>query len=78
MAIMTDELPAPMALVELSVCNCTTHCHNNRCKCYKKTICHVQTCVNVWTAKMRKNAKKMTIPMNTKLMMKVTVFEDNI
>ena len=38
MAMMTDELPAPIALVELSVCNCKTHCNNNRCKCYKNNL----------------------------------------
>ena len=43
-----------------------------------KTICDVQTCVNAWTAKMRENAKKMKVPMNMKLIVKVTVIEDNI
>ena len=32
-AIMADELPDPLALVELSVCNCTILCKNNHYKC---------------------------------------------
>ena len=31
-AIMTDELPDPLALVEFSVCNGTTLCNSNLCK----------------------------------------------
>ena len=38
LAIMTDELPAPLALVELSSCSCKTRCCNNRCKCYKNHL----------------------------------------
>ena len=37
-AIMTDELPAPVALIELSVCACKTNCVNNRCKCRKNKL----------------------------------------
>lgn len=36
--IMTDELPAPLALIELSVCSCTTKCSTNRCKCKKNNL----------------------------------------
>lgn len=36
--IMTDKLPAPVALIELSVCSCTTKCVNNRCKCRKNKL----------------------------------------
>jgi len=37
-SIMTDELPAPSALIELSVCSCKTKCINNRCKCRKNDL----------------------------------------
>ena len=37
-AIMIDGLPAPLALVELNVCNFTTLCNNNHCKCYKNNL----------------------------------------
>ena len=39
-AIMTDKVPAPLSLVELSVCkcNCTTLCNSNCCKCYKNSL----------------------------------------
>lgn len=43
-AIMTDEQPAPLALVELSVCNCTTLCNNNRWKCYKNNLPCTKLC----------------------------------
>ena len=36
--IMTDELPAPVALIELSVCSCKTNCVTNRCKCRKNNL----------------------------------------
>ena len=29
--IMTDQLPSPLALVELSACSCKTLCKNNHC-----------------------------------------------
>ena len=38
MAIMTDKLQAPLALMRLSVCNCTFLCNNNRCKWYKNNL----------------------------------------
>ena len=38
MPIMTDELPAPLALVELSFCSCKTNCDSNQCKCYKNEL----------------------------------------
>ena len=37
-ALITDELPAALALVELIVCNCTILCNNNRSKCYKNNL----------------------------------------
>jgi hypothetical protein len=34
--ILTDKLPAPMALIELiSACSCKSQCTTNRCKCRK-------------------------------------------
>ena len=36
--IMSDELPAPLALIEHSVCSCKTNCCSNRCKCYKNQL----------------------------------------
>ena len=38
--IMTDNLPAPLALIELSVCGCQSDCCTDRCKCRKnKLVC---------------------------------------
>ena len=38
--ILTDNLPAPLGLIELSVCACKGDSSNNRCKCYKnKFVC---------------------------------------
>ena len=36
--IMTDNLPAPVALIDLSMCGCKTDCTNNRCKCHKNGL----------------------------------------
>lgn len=50
--IMTDELPAPVALIELSVCSCKkAKCDSNRCKCYKNNLqctdmCKCLSCEN--------------------------------
>lgn len=39
-AITTDELPAPIGLIELSMCSCKTDCSTARCTCRKnKLIC---------------------------------------
>ena len=49
---MTDELPAPVALIELSVCSCKKDkCDSNRCKCYKNNLqctdmCKCEDCKN--------------------------------
>ena len=55
-AIMEDELPAPIALVELSVCTCKTKCVGvekmwKRCKCRKNKLqctdmCKCINCAN--------------------------------
>ena len=38
--IMTNNLPAPLALIELSVCSCQSNCTTKRCKCKKnKFLC---------------------------------------
>ena len=41
---MTDELPAPLALIELSVCGCKTMCNSNRCKCFKNNLTCTDMC----------------------------------
>ena len=38
MPILTNELPAPLAFNELSVCSCKTKCAFNGCKCRKNTL----------------------------------------
>ena len=38
MPILTDELPAPLALIELSVCSCKTKCITSKCKCGKNAL----------------------------------------
>ena len=43
-AIMIDGLPAPLALEKLNVCNFTTLCNNNHCKCYKNNLPCTDTC----------------------------------
>ena len=40
--IMTDELPTPLALIELSVCSCKTNCCSNRC--HKNTLICTDMC----------------------------------
>ena len=38
--ITTDELPAPIGLIELSMCSCKAECDTARCVCRKhKLIC---------------------------------------
>ena len=49
--IMTDNLPAPLALIELSVCSCKGDCSTRRCKCFKNALvctdmCKCQECKN--------------------------------
>lgn len=49
--ILTDNLPAPLALIELSVCGCKGDCSTNRCKCFKNNLictdmCKCTSCVN--------------------------------
>ena len=47
--IMTDNLPAPLALIELS--GCKSKCTSNRCKCFKNNLictdmCKCEPCEN--------------------------------
>ena len=35
---MLDVLPALQALMDLNICNSTTFCNNNHCKCYKNNL----------------------------------------
>ena len=42
--IMTNCLPAPMALIELSVCSCILNCKTNRCKCRKNNLTCTDMC----------------------------------
>ena len=49
--IMTDNLPAPISLIELSVCNCESRCASKRCRCLKNNLmctdmCKCQNCKN--------------------------------
>ena len=50
--ILTDNLPAPLALIELSVCSCKSDCATNRCKCHKNDfictdMCKCTQCKNI-------------------------------
>ena len=40
--IMTDNLPAPLALTELSIYNCKGGCSTRRCKCFKNSLACTQ------------------------------------
>ena len=47
-----DNLPAPMALLELSMCGCKTNCTSNRCKYLKNNLicidmCKCENCQNI-------------------------------
>ena len=49
--IMTDNLPAPIALIELSMCSCKTGCKTGRCRCLKHDLvctdmCKCKNCEN--------------------------------
>ena len=41
---LTDNLPEPSALIELSACGCKTGCKTNRCKCRKSGFTCTDTC----------------------------------
>lgn len=42
--ILTDELPAPTELIELSMCSCKTNCETNRCSCRKNKLSCTEMC----------------------------------
>ena len=44
--VMTDDLPAPAGLIELSICSCKTGCSSGRCTCKKNVMknCYVLKC----------------------------------
>lgn len=49
--IMTDSLPAPIALIELSTCSCKSSCKTKRCRCKKyglvcTDMCKCKNCQN--------------------------------
>ena len=43
-AILTDNLPPPLALIELSVCGCKSDCSTRRCKCLKNNLVCTDMC----------------------------------
>ena len=48
---MTNNLPAPLSLLELSSCSCKGNCSSNRCKCKKNgfvctDMCKCVGCIN--------------------------------
>ena len=42
--IMTDDLPAPAGLIELSVSSCKTGCSSGRCTCKKNNLLCIEMC----------------------------------
>lgn len=36
--IMIDNLPAPLALTELCICNCKGNCSTRKCQCFKNSL----------------------------------------
>lgn len=42
--ILTDDLPAPVGLVELSMCGCKGVCDSNRCCCFKNKLTCTDMC----------------------------------
>ena len=49
--IMTDNLPAPLAMIELSACGCRSDCLSNRCRWRKHSLpctdmCKCKGCLN--------------------------------
>ena len=47
--IMTDDLPAPTGLIELSTCSCKTGCSSGRCTCKKNNLLCTEICKS-WDA----------------------------
>ena len=42
--ILTENLPAPLELIELSVCSCKSDCSTKRCKCNKNGLICTDMC----------------------------------
>ena len=42
--LLTDSLPAPLALIELSSCSCKSSCTSNKCKCRKNGFICTDLC----------------------------------
>ena len=42
--IMADNLPAPLVLTELSICNCKGVCKTWRCKCFINSLAYTNMC----------------------------------
>jgi len=42
--IMTDDLPAPIGLIELCLCSCKTTCQTDRCSCQKNKLVCTEMC----------------------------------
>ena len=42
--ILSDELPAPVGLIELSMCSCKGVCDTNRCSCFKNKLTCTEMC----------------------------------
>jgi hypothetical protein len=42
--MMTDNLPAPLALIELIACGCNGDCGTQRCKCFKNNLVCTDMC----------------------------------
>ena len=43
--IKTDQLPAPDAVIQMSLCKCRTGCNTMRCKCYKNQLGCTEMCL---------------------------------
>ena len=44
---MTNDLPAPTGLIELSMCSCKIPCQTDQCMCRRTEMCKcVDTCEN--------------------------------
>ena len=41
---MTDDLPSPTGLIELSMCSCKTGCSSGRCTCKKNKLLRTEMC----------------------------------
>ena len=42
--VLTDDLPAPTGLIELSMCSCKSPCQTDRCMCRKNKLLCTEMC----------------------------------